>query len=46
MSGYRLYYFNTRGRAELCRLAFAAAKLEYEDIRLDSEQWAKEKACE
>lgn len=44
MSSYRLYYFNTRGRAELCRLAFAAAKLEYEDIRLDSEQWAKEKA--
>jgi len=46
MSGFKLYYFNVRGRAEVCRLAFAAANVEYEDIRLDGDQWAKEKACE
>ena len=46
MSGYKLHYFNSRGRAEICRLAFAAAKIEYEDIRLNSEEWAKEKECE
>ena len=46
MPGYKLYYFNVRGRAEVCRLAFAAANIEYEDIRLEPEEWAKEKACE
>ena len=46
MSGFKLYYFNGRGVAEICRLAFAAANIEYEDIRLDGEEWAKEKACE
>jgi len=46
MSGFKLYYFNGRGGAEICRLAFAAANIEYEDIRLDGEEWAKEKACE
>ena len=46
MSGYKFHYFNSRGRAEICRLAFAAAKIEYEDIRLNSEEWAKEKECE
>ena len=46
MSGYKLYYFNVRGRAEVCRLAFAAANIEFEDIRLTQEEWAKEKACE
>ncbi|KAL9962491.1 hypothetical protein ACROYT_G031596 [Oculina patagonica] len=44
MSGYKLYYFNARGGGEKCRLAFAAANIKYEDIRLDGEQWAKEKA--
>ena len=45
MSVYKLYYFNVRGRGEICRLAFAAANIEYEDIRLDSEDWVKEKEC-
>ncbi|XP_078384007.1 hematopoietic prostaglandin D synthase-like [Oculina patagonica] len=44
MSGYKCYYFNVRGRAEICRLSFAAANIEFEDIRLTSEEWAKEKA--
>ena len=30
---YKLYYFNARSRGELIRLAFAAAEVEYEDIR-------------
>ena len=46
MSGYKLYYFSVRARAEICRLSFAAAKIDFEDIRLDGEEWAKEKACE
>jgi len=44
MSGFKLYYFNARGGAETCRLAFAAANIEYEDIRLDGDKWAEEKA--
>ena len=44
MSGYKLYYFNVRGRGELARLAFAAANIEFEDIRLTREEWAVEKA--
>ena len=45
MSGYKLFYFSGRVGGEKCRLAFAAAKIEYEDIRLEGEEWAKEKAC-
>ena len=45
MSGYKFYYFPGRGRGESSRLAFAAANIEFEDIRLDGEAWAKEKAC-
>jgi len=46
MSGFKLYYWNVRGGAEICQLFFAAANIEYEDNRLDGEEWAKEKACE
>ena len=35
MSIYKLTYFNTRGTAELARLIFAQAEVEYEDVRLD-----------
>ena len=45
MSSYKFYYFAGRGRGEICRLSFAAANIEFEDVRLDSEAWAKEKAC-
>jgi len=44
MSGYKLYYFPARGRGEACRLSFAAANIEFEDVRLEGEAWAKEKA--
>ncbi|KAI8521900.1 hematopoietic prostaglandin D synthase-like [Branchiostoma floridae x Branchiostoma belcheri] len=37
---YKLTYFNVRGRAELARLIFAAAGVEFEDARLDGAQWA------
>lgn len=46
MSSYKLYYFHFRGRAEIIRLAFAIGNIPYEDVRLDWEQWAKEKLCE
>lgn len=45
MSGYKLYYFNVRAKGEICRFAFAAANIEFEDIRLQGEEWTKEKAC-
>ena len=45
MSGYKLVYFPIRGRGERTRLAFAAAKIDFEDTRLPFEEWAKEKAC-
>ena len=41
MPHYKLYYFNSRGNAEVVRLVFAQAGVEYEDIRLTSEQWAE-----
>ena len=45
MSGYKLFYFPGHVGGEKCRLAFVAAKIDYEDNRLADEEWAKEKAC-
>ena len=45
MSGYKLFYFPSRAKGEKCRLAFAAAKIDYEDIRVSVEEWPKEKEC-
>jgi glutathione S-transferase len=44
MSTYKLYYFNGRGRAEICRLVFAAAGEKFEDIRYEQDQWPSHKA--
>ena len=44
-AGYQLYYFPGRGRAEMARWAFAVTKIDFEDVRLSVEEWAKEKAC-
>ncbi|XP_077999273.1 hematopoietic prostaglandin D synthase-like [Glandiceps talaboti] len=44
MPKYQLRYFNARGRAETTRLIFAAAGVEYDDIRFTGEEWPKEKA--
>ncbi|KAL9962481.1 hypothetical protein ACROYT_G031586 [Oculina patagonica] len=41
---YKLYYFPARGAAEPTRIGFALGNIPYEDVRLDAEQWAKEKA--
>lgn len=39
MSQYKLTYFNGRGRAELARLLFAVAGVQYEDIRIEKDAW-------
>ena len=36
---YKLTYFNLRARAELSRLVFAAAGVQYEDVRIDQSNW-------
>ena len=43
MTKYTLIYFNLRGRAEVTRLIFAQAGVEYEDRRLTNEEWAEMK---
>lgn len=43
MPAYKLYYFNAKGRAEVCRLLFAAAGAKYEDIRIEGTEWPKKK---
>nr|QUF59416.1 glutathione S-transferase GSTS12/13-1 [Brachionus angularis] len=41
---YQLTYFNGRGRAELARLIFATANVQYEDIRIDYiNEWPNKK---
>lgn len=39
MTGYKLTYFNARSRAEIIRLVFAAAGVEYQDIRIEETDW-------
>ncbi len=36
---FKLTYFNLRGRAELARIIFAYAGVEYEDSRIEKEDW-------
>ena len=43
MPTYKLTYFNVRSRAEPIRLMFAFAGVEYDDIRVGKEEWAKMK---
>ena len=46
MPGYKLYYFPARAKGEIDRWAFAAAKIDFEDIRVNfGEEWRKEKEC-
>jgi glutathione S-transferase len=44
MSSYTLNYFNGRGRAEITRLVFAAAGVEFTDKRVEFEDWPALKA--
>nr|BAR90788.1 S-crystallin 6 [Idiosepius paradoxus] len=39
MPNYTLYYFNGRGRAEICRMMFAAAGVQYTDKRFEFNEW-------
>lgn len=39
MPAYKLMYFGTKGRAEVIRLAFAAAGQTFEDKRFSMEEW-------
>ena len=46
MPSYKLYYFPGRGRAELSRFVFAQAGVQYEDERVQGEEWGKLKPGE
>ena len=37
----KLIYFNLRGRAEIARLVLAQSGVEYEDKRIEREEWAE-----
>lgn len=39
MPTYKLYYFNSKGRAEHVRWIFAQAGVPYEDVRIDGAEW-------
>ena len=44
MAKYTLVYFNGRGRAEVSRMLFALADVEYVDKRIGVEDWPTLKA--
>lgn len=44
MPSYTLYYFNSRGRAEICRILFAAAGVQYNDRRIGYSEWSNFKS--
>ena len=46
MPGIKLVYFNLEGRAEVARLILAQAGVEYEDCRIENDQWPNIKSCE
>ncbi|XP_067685412.1 uncharacterized protein [Haliotis asinina] len=43
MPTYKLKYFDSKGRAEVCRLLFAMAGQKYEDVRYSQDEWLAEK---
>ena len=45
MPVYKLTYFNARARAEVSRILFALAGVEYEDERIEVADWPARKAC-
>ena len=43
MADYKLVYLNYRGRAELIRFILAHAGVAYEDSRIDTDSWLKQR---
>ena len=43
MPAYRLIYFETRGAAEVSRMVFKVAGIEFEDVRYSQENWPSKK---
>nr|CAB3263819.1 glutathione S-transferase 1 [Phallusia mammillata] len=41
MPAYKLTYFDVRGLAEMSRYVFAEAGVQYEDVRIKSDDWPK-----
>lgn len=41
MTKYTVYYFNVKGRGEIVRLMLTAAGVDFEDHRVQGEEWAK-----
>ena len=39
MPEYKLYYFDSRGRAEYIRYVLALVGVQYEDIRVSKDDW-------
>ena len=39
MPGYKLYYFDGRGKAELTRLRLTAGGIAFEDYRVPRDEW-------
>ena len=39
---YKLYFFDSRGDAEVIRIIFAQADVKYRDFRFESDQWMNE----
>ena len=39
MASFKLTYLNYRGRAELIRFILCQAKVEFEDVRLNPQEW-------
>lgn len=43
MAEYKLTYFNNKGLAEPIRFILALAGAEFEDIRIEKDQWPNQK---
>ena len=43
---YRLTYLNYKGRAELIRFILAYAEVDFEDCRIEPEEWPKYRPSE
>jgi glutathione S-transferase len=46
MAKYKLTYFNLKALGEPIRFLLHYGKIEYEEVRIEIEDWPKHKACE